>query len=802
MKTQNRRILGSILVILMIALNLNAQSDISSNTGEIKGTLKENGTTPVEFASVVLYRATDSKMTTWTVSDANGSFQLSKVPDGQYYATINLLGYKPLKISDLVIKRGATVKNLGSLNLETEVSAIGEVTVTAERKSMESKIDKKVVNVAKDITATGGTSVDLLKNVPGVAVEVDGTVSLRGNSSVSILIDGRPTSIDATRLDQIPSSDVESIEVITNPSAKYNPEGATGIINLKLKKKKAAGLNGMALFTSGTNQKYTGSVNLNYSTKNLNLYATYNGRYIEMESERYLLREAFQGTPTFMQQNSNSAIVIHSKTLKFGFDWAINSKNSLSAYLQTNPTRKNDGDLTQTLYMDKLLKLTNSNLANNVENSDETANDYMLSYKKKFDKKGEELTIDYGYTNSNFTMEQPQLYTYPDSARKFTIFTDSKKYNSNLQINWILPIGKTSKLESGIQSIIRSQDNNYSRNNFINSIPVDVSSQRNHFVYDEQFNAFYSTFSATVKSFSIMAGARFEQTNTHALQKITNEDKNQNYFNFYPNLHLNQKLSETQNLQFSYSRRIQRPTLENLNPFVDQSNPDVLRSGNPDLKPEYINSFESGYSNYWKKTSFSSTLFYRRTINAINRMVVLDANNISHMFPQNQSLGESYGMEFTLEQTIAKWWKVNGNLSIFRNTIKGNNLENSNYSSTARVMSTWSPSKTFSIQLSGSYRGPQVSVQSKTYSSWSADLAVKKDLLKNKMSLAFRISDIFNTLKTSYMAWGDNFTADNWRKPESRIGYISLTYNFGQGTKSKGKQSVDNGYLGNDALNF
>ncbi len=802
MKTQIRRILASVLAILWIASNVNAQSDMGGDTGMIKGTLKENGSSPIEFASIVLYRTTDSKMTTWTVSDANGAFQLSKVPDGQYYATISLLGYKPLKINDLIIKRGSNEKNLGNLNLETEVSAIGEVTITAEKKSMELKIDKKVVNVSKDITATGGTSVDLLKNVPGVAVEVDGTVSLRGNSSVSILVDGHPTSIDATRLDQIPSSDVESIEVITNPSAKYNPEGATGIINLKLKKKKAAGLNGMALFTSGTNQKYTGSLNLNYSTKNLNLYGTYNGRYIEMESERYLLREAFSSTPTFMQQNSNSAIVIHSKSLKFGFDWMINSKNSITASLQTNPTKKNDGDLTKTLYMDKLLKLTNSNLANNVENSDETANDYLLSYRKKFDKKGEELTIDYGYTNSNLTMEQPQLYTYPDSASKFTVFTDSRKYNSNLQINWVLPLGKSSKLESGIQSILRSQDNNYSRSNFINSGPVDVVSQRNHFIYDEQFHAVYGTFSTTVNNFSIMAGARLEETYTHALQKITNEDKNLNYFNFYPNLHLNQKLGETENLQFSYSRRIQRPTLENLNPFVDQSNPDVLRTGNPDLKPEYINSFETGYSNYWKKTSFSSTLFYRRTNNAINRMVVLDANNISHMFPQNQSLGESYGIEFTLEQTIAKWWKVNGNLSIFRNTIKGNNLENSNFSSTARMMSTWSPSRTLSIQLSGSYRGPQVAVQSKTNSSWSADMAVKKDLLKNKMSLAFRVSDIFNTLKNSYTAWGTNFIADNWRKPESRIGYISLTYNFGQGSKSKGKQAVDNGYLGNDALNF
>ena len=802
MKTQIRRILGSILAILMIALSVKAQSDIGSETGVIKGALKENGTTPVEFASIVLYRASDSKMTTWTVSDANGSFQLTKVPDGQYYATISLLGYKPMKINDLNIKRGAAEKNLGFLNLETEVAAIGEVTVTADKKSLESKIDKKIVNVSKDITATGGTSVDLLKNVPGVAVEVDGTVSLRGNSNVSILVDGRPTSIDATRLDQIPSSDVESIEVITNPSAKYNPEGATGIINLKLKKKKAAGFNGMALFTSGTNQKYTGSVNLNYSTKSLNLYATYNGRYIEMESERYLLREAFNSTPTIMQQNSNSAIVIHSRSLKFGFDWMINSKNSLSAYLQTNPTRKNDGDLTKTLYMDKLMKLTNSNLANNVENSDETANDYLLSYKRTFDKKGEELTIDYGYTNSNLNLEQPQLYTYPDSARKFTVYTDSRKYNSNLQINWVLPLSKTSKLESGIQSIMRSQDNNYGRSNFINSVPTDVASQRNHFVYDEQFHAIYGTFSTIVNTFSIMLGARLEQAHTHALQKITNEEKNQNYFNFYPNLHLNQKLGETQNLQFSYSRRIQRPTLENLNPFIDQSNPDVWRTGNPDLKPEYINSIESGYSNNWKKTSLSTTLFYRRTTNAINRMVVLDANNISHMFPQNQSLGESYGIEFTLEQTIAKWWKVNGNLSIFRNTIKGNNIENSNYTSTARMMSTWTPSKSFSIQISGSYRGPQVSVQSKTYSSWSADLAVKKDLIKNKMSLAFRVSDMFNTLKTSYMAWGDNFTADNWRKPESRIGYISLTYNFGQGTKSKNKQAIDNGYLGNDALNF
>lgn len=786
----------ALLCIMLLSLSVKAQGmQKKTKTGSLTGYLVEpiKGSA-VEFANVVLYREKDSTMVSWAATDTTGKFMIEKIPFGQYYLTAQFVGFKKMKINKIVFGQNQTEIDLGRLRLEADQEMLSEVLVTADKKAVEMQLDKRVINVAKDLSSSGGTAVDVLKNVPSVAVDIDGGVSLRGNSNVNLLIDGKPSSIGATRLDQIPSSDIENIEVITNPSAKYNPEGLTGIINIKLKKKRKPGTSGLAIVNVGSGHKYSGSLSLDRSIGDFTFHGSYNGQYRQSTAERYFLREATENeSAQFLEQHAATGKTSHGNGLKLGFDYQINPKNSISFNWFGNMSSLLDSDFTRSVYSNRLMQTYNKCVSYNSEKPKETSNDYSLSYKKTFDKKGEELTIDYGYSNELSDQDQPQRYVYTDSVKQFEMFTKVKQYNSNLQINWIYPISENSQLEAGLQSIFRGTDDSFHQSNYRNSIWSEDLSLKNDFTYDEQIQSAYSTWTGKYQTFSYMIGARVEQTNTNGVQSTTGEHISQNYFNLYPTIHLSQKIGATQDLMVSYSRRIERPNAGMLNPFVDQSNPDILRTGNPALKPEYINSYEGGYSQYWSNGSISANLFYKRSNNAINRIVKLDAMGIGHMRPENEALAENYGLELVGESSLFKWWKINGNVSFFKYIITGvGDMSRSNFTSTARFQSSWMPMKTLSLQLSGTYRGPQVSIQSDSKALYSMDFAMNKDFFDNRFSATLRVSDIFNTMKNSFTSWGSNFTADNWRKRESRILYFVLTYKIGQSARNKTNKQNNN----------
>ena len=476
----------------------------------IKGVLTEtNDTTHIGFANVVLYRQNDSTIVTWTISREDGSFELTKIPSGTYKVVSTSLGYEKNTMNNIIINKPGMTINLGKIKLLSATATLGEIMVVGERKTVDSKIDRKVINVSRDINSTGGTAIDLLKNVPNLTVNTDGSVSLRGSSDISILIDGRPTSIDATKLDQISSSEIESIEILTNPTAKYNPEGKSGIINLKLKQKKAEGFNGNAMITAGTGDKYNTALSLNYNFGNLNLFASYNGIFRKTESERYLLRESYiSDSAHFVQQNSATTLDSRSNKFTLGSNINLNSKNSLTLSYSYNPSARVDNDTTLSQYFDNSMNLTESIIADNSENINGTSHDYILSYRKTFDKKDEELTLDYNYASTSEEMDQMQIFHFSDYSESAEIFNDSKYRKSNLQLNWVLPIGKASKLESGFQSMIRKTNIDYFQNDLVGDIWVKDEENSNNFVYNEQIHSVYSTFSGKAKELSYHCRAK------------------------------------------------------------------------------------------------------------------------------------------------------------------------------------------------------------------------------------------------------------------------------------------------------
>jgi outer membrane receptor protein involved in Fe transport len=773
------------------------QKPVAEGNSIIKGVLIEvNDTTHIGFANVVLYRQNDSTIVTWTISKEDGSFELTKIPSGTYKVVSTSLGYEKNTMNNIIVNKPGMTIDMGKIRLLSTTAALGEIIVVGERKTVDSKIDRKVINVSRDINSTGGTAIDLLRNVPSLTVNTDGSVSLRGSSDVSILIDDRPTSIDATKLDQISSSEIESIEILTNPTAKYNPEGKSGIINLKLKQKKAAGFNGNAMITAGTGDKYNAGLSLNYNFGNVNLSASYNGIFRKTESERYLLRESYiSDSAHFVQQNSATTLDSRSNKFTLGSNINLNSKNSLTLSYSYNPSVRIDNDSTLSQYFDKTMNLTESILTDNSENINGTSHDYVLSYRKTFNKKGEELTLDYNYAITSEKMDQLQIFHFSDYSESAEIFNDSKYRKSNLQLNCVLPVGKTSKLESGFQSIIRRTGIDYFQNNLVGDIWIKDEENSNNFVYNEQIHSVYSTFSGKTKELSYIAGIRLEQTFIDGEQTVNSEIINQDYFNFYPSLNFKYTLDENNGIQLSYSRRINRPSARQINPFIDKSSLEVYRSGNPNLIPEYANSIEAGYNGKWKKSNTGFSLFYNIIANPINMIAVLDSAGISHMYPENVSSGTNYGFDLTYEQPFTKWWKLSSNGSFYRNTIKSDDagLSNSNFSYNARLNNLFTVDMKTSAQLVIMYTGPIIAITSKMEPQFSVDLALKRDILNSKLSLTARATDIFNTLKNSYTAWGANYTADNWRKPETRVFYLSIIYNFGKNGSSKnGKSNVNN----------
>ncbi|MDD5570889.1 MAG: TonB-dependent receptor [Bacteroidales bacterium] len=780
--------------------------------GIIRGNINDSiSSQPVEYANIVLFRKKDSSMVTGTITNEKGAFILNKIPFGNYYIICSFIGYRNFKIPNILITPKVPEKNLGNVNLVMSNSSLKEVNITSEKPMMEYALDKKIINVEKAVTSTGGTAVDVLQNVPSVTVDADGNVSLRGNSNVTILVDGRPSSIDGTKLQQIPASSIENIEIITNPSAKYNPEGMTGIINIKLKKKKDIGFNAMATVTAGTNDKYNGSFNFNYNLKKINIFGSYDNRYNIRDGSGNSLRR-YTLLDSTIYQNSINRRKMNSNGGKIGTDIFLNPKNTLTLTYMYRENYRNGYDNTDNTGYIAENHLDTFYTANSPNSENSYSSDYTLNYKKTFDKKGKELTADFYYGTEiekggeGITQQGYDINTNPVGN---PIIQDTKT-NTNcskasLQINLLNPWGDTAKLELGMQSNIDYNDDDYHLANYdysINSL-TDDPLLSNNFAYDQQTHAVYGMYGNKYKKFTYQFGLRLEETFTKSNQKTTSEKFENEYFSFYPSVHITRKLGESQDLQLSYSRRVNRPNEWSLNPFVDYSHPGSIHYGNPRLKPEYINSCELGYFITWKKTTFSTDIFYRQINDVIKRIMFLDTNNIVNSTFDNLSTGTSYGLEAMIDQSIFKFWKMNVNYSYFRTIINGDientTMTNSNYSWTAKFSSNFYLPKKFFIQLTGFYRGPMVTPQGEMKEMYSVDFGLKKDFLKDKATLGIRVSDIFKTMKFSNIMTSEGLNVVMDRVHESRVGYISFTYKINGGIKPKQKKRTDeNNYEGGD----
>ena len=803
----------SLLLFLFLTSAIIAQKPSlknDSNNGIYKGKIviaKTNN--PLPYTKILLLKLNDSTVVSGGLSNDIGEFKIENIPLGDYIVKITSFGFKPKFIDSILFTPKKTTIDAGHIQLKEDVDLLNEVEVIAESTEIQTSIDKKIFNVEKQITAQGGTALDALQNVPSITIDMDGNVSLRGSANVTILIDGRPSSITGSGrsgvLETIPASSIETIEVITNPSAKYDPDGMAGIINIVLKKNNIKGFNGNIDGSVGTGINYNGSVNLAYRNEYFNLYAGYSINHYYGYRNFNQTRETWVNNEyNKLIQSRNGTHLKHSNMVKVGSDFYLNKKNTIGFSVIGNLSNNNrTGDMIYLSYDSTQLIDTWQRISDNP--SERNGIDLNLFYEKKFDKKDQKLYFNGNYSTGKALSEGT---FYENSLDINGLILDSnylQQYNttpdinskSNIQVDYIHPL-KKGKLEIGLKSTFRYTEQSFFQETLDTALHVfkEDDSLTNTFNYGEQVHAAYFILGHEFEKIKIQIGLRAEQVFVNAQVKGDSITYNNDYFSLYPSLHIKKPFSKTKELSLSYSRRVNRPRMRSVNPFPKFTDPLNLRRGNPYLNPEYINSVEFGFASYAKKITITSSIYYRYMTNLIKRVKIIENNGVSTTTWQNLDQGHFVGIEGVVIYKPSKWWRIMISANAAQNFLKSNDAElnNSGFVWSANLSQTFSLKQNWTIQHTGYYRSPFILTQGRSLAMYSTDVAVKKFLLNKKLSLGLKFTDIFNT-KWFALEVNDqqSFTQQSKWKWQSRRLMFTVSYKFGKQSIPKSKRQDSEG---------
>lgn len=800
----------SFFISLLILSNVFAQS---SEKPLVKGNVLDSlSAVPLGSASIHVFNSQDKKLVNGTLAADSGNFFV-ELPFGVYYAEIEFMGYKRYKTADFFLSKEKPAHDLGVIRLASSVSVLNEVVVQAERSSMQLSLDKKIFNVGKDLANAGGSASDILTNIPSVSVDGEGNIKLRGSDNVRILIDGKPSGLVSIKggsgLQQLQANLVDRVEIITNPSARYEAEGLAGIINIILKKDRQQGFNGSVEVVAGHPANFGAAANFNYRHKKLNFFINYGIAYRRQPNQGSLYQEVYGADTTFILKQANEGYLIgFNNNIRGGLDYYFNEKTILTAsYLN----RRSKGNrITDIRYEDYLFNTSNlSGITTRRQDEDETEpnSEYSVSYKKSFARKGHELIAEVKYID--YWEASDQVFTQhsykPDGTEDASKTVLQRSLNDEFEKQWlyqldyIKPIGEEGKLESGLRSSFRNMVNDYvvsqqaAANEFVPLPGLD-----NIFVYDENIHAAYGILGNKKAGFAYQAGLRAEWTDVKTTLKETNQINPRNYVNLFPSAHVTFDLQKENAIQLSYSRRVRRPFYNDLSPFVTFSDSRNFFSGNPDLEPEFSNVMEVGHIKSFEKGSFTSSLYYRNTKGKIDRIRFVDDKGASVTRTENLVSEKAAGVEFTSGYTPYKWWKLDFNFNFFYADIDGRNIrpdyKATTYSWFARQTSRFQFPQNFDVQLRTNYEAPQKTAQGKRKALYYADLAMSKDVFKGKGTLNLNVLDVFNTRRMRTITEGPNFYSEG--NFQFRRRQLNLTLNYRirqakQSVKSKRAETIE-----------
>lgn len=781
----------------------------NNKTVYIRGTLIDEQKNPVPFVTTALYQSSDSSLVTGAVSDEDGKFEID-TKAGKYHLKISILSYEEQTIPNISV--GKQDIDLGTLLLKARSEMLQEVEVQGEKSTMVLSLDKKIFNVGKDLANAGGTATDILRNIPSVSVDVEGNVALRGSNNVRILIDGKPSGLVSIKggsgLQQLQGSMIERIEVITNPSARYEAEGMSGIINIVLKKERKEGINGSFDLIAGHPSNYGAAVNLNYRRKNLNFFINYSASYRDTPSRTRLYQELYRNGTTFITRQNN----IHRlngmyNNARGGIDYFFNEKNILTAsYTWRISKGKRFSDIIYNDYLTNTGNLERVTLRTQNETETEPNSEYTLSYKRSFAREGHELIADIRYLDNWESSDQifHERYFNPDGSAlgKRDLLQQSLNDETEkqllVQVDYVHPYGKDGKFEGGVRSSSRDMTNDFTvteQNEDGTWRPLEGLT--NEFIYEENIHSLYGIIGNKFNKLSFQLGIRAEYTGVTTTLRHTNEVNPRNYTNLFPSAHFTIDLPKLHALQVSYSRRVRRPQYNDLSPFMTFSDNRNFFSGNPDLNPEFTDSYEIGHIKYLEKGTISSTLFYRYTTGKIMRIRRVDERGFSTTFPENLAVENSFGAEFATSYTPYNWWKLDGSLNFFQAIIDGSNLskdfQSNTYSWFTRMNTRFTVFKTVDVQMRGNYEGPQQTPQGMIKSIATMDFAISRDIINGNGTLTLNVMDVFNSRRYRTILEGPNFYTQI--NSQGRLRQINLTFNYRlHQAKKKESSGLDNDF--------
>ncbi len=757
---------------------------------------------PIEYATIALYSQRSNELTLGTISQKNGKFFLEKIKPGPYFIKISFLGYEDLLIPNIKINREQTTINLHKIKLKPSLQNLEEVVVDGSAPRIDYKIDKKVINVSKQITSISGTAVDVLENVPSVKVDIEGNVSLRGSTGFTVLIDGRPSILDANDiLQQIPASTIDNIEIITNPSAKYDPAGTAGIINIITKKNKLQGISGVANGSVGLYGKYGGDFLVNYQKRKINLFlgADYNIR--TRPGEMHNERQTTMGDTTYKTlidgENERKG---NPWGIRAGLDYKISDNDNFGLGVRYGQRKMSATNLTT--YDESILPAGVYNKYSSIEESSRGGLFYELSanYLHKFTKKGHELKADINLSQRDGNENSKNELTNADG-----VIVEGKENiengpSANFQgkIDYTLPLGEKGKFEAGYQAMF-NQSEDQTELHILNTTTGIYENQEEFShatTYTSKIHSVYALYAGEVGKFGYQGGLRSENTYRDI---VSNGDTyGINRWDFFPTVHLSYQLPKENQLMASYTRRIERTRGWFLEPFITWVDAYNVRQGNPDLLPEFIDSYELSYmKKFGQKSMFSLEGYYRITNNKVEHISSVYEDNVMLGTVENVGKDYSLGLEFMFSTGLLKWWEVDVMGDLYHYKVEGvlydEDFSNQSNTWSARFNNTFIIQKSTKMQLNAMYNGPSVTAQGKTEADYTINAAIRQEFFDNKLSAALQIRDIFGTSKREFSSSGPGFYTYSSMQPKTPDVNLTISYKFNNYKTERKSRSGGNG---------
>lgn len=800
--------------IIICSLLLFNVSVTAQNVANISGRVVDKNTKEaLSFSNVKIISEETSNVQTATVTDDNGRFTVEDIGNGKYKVEISYIGYKQKEIKLLV---GNLNKNydLGRIELEEDASTLGEVTVSAARRSVSAGLDKKTFNIGDNISQSGGSVLEAMRNLPGITVDQEGKVLLRGSDKVTVLIDGKQSSLTGfgsqKSLDNIPAANIEKIEIINNPSAKYDSKGMAGIVNIIYKKNKEKGLNGSAGFSFGlgelTNRKdnlpdimdkyswtpkYNPSIALNYHAKNVNVFLQSEGMFrTKVNSNEFDTRDYDNSGERDVRSQFLENRTQQLFNVKAGLDWFIDNNNSITIYgLFEDEYHTDRGDVPYDYIDDGSRK----RLWKWAEDENTWYMNYSLNYKHKFAQPGHVIETAFLYTQG----KEDELFPFSDESVNHNSADSthliSKEKVANFTIDYVKPMA-AGRLEAGTKIQLRSIPISYK------VLPGESSLLDTHLgdwsKYKEDIYAAYLNYVFESKHVELEGGLRAESS--HVKYSIDPDNiyynKNESYSKFYlfPNVRLTYKIDDKNKIALFYNSRVDRPGEFDLRPFPKYDDPEILKTGNPYLRPQYTKMFEASYKMSWSSGSYYISGYYKNITDLFTRVYTqVDGSETLNSITQNLGNGRNFGVEAVVEQELTSCWKANASVNWFRNIIDG--FQGTSYYPTAQEFvfdksksNTWNMKvnttinlpKEFMVQGTFVYYAPDIIPQGKTKSRSSLDFGIRKKALKDKLEITLAVTDLLNKFSLREDITGEGFKLSTSNYYETQTVTLGAKYKF------------------------